>query len=58
MFAEALESYGIGAIMYPRLGPDDALWPALLAAVTAVVAGLWPAIRVARLRPAEALRHH
>ena len=57
LFAESLRSYGIGAVVYPRLDPVDVLSPVALAAATALVAALWPALKVARLRPAQALRH-
>jgi ABC-type lipoprotein release transport system permease subunit len=56
VFAEALRAYGVGAVMYPRLAFEDVVSPVVLAAVTALLAGLWPAVKVARLRPAEALR--
>jgi ABC-type lipoprotein release transport system permease subunit len=57
MFAEGLRSYGVGAVMYPAIGSEDLVSPVLLAVGTAFVAALWPAVKVARLRPAEALRH-
>ena len=55
-FATALESYGVGAIMYPQIEIGDLLWPVGLAIATALLAATWPAIKAARLRPAEALR--
>jgi ABC-type lipoprotein release transport system permease subunit len=58
VFAETLRAYGVGAVMYPRLASEDLSSPILLAAVTALLAGIWPAVKVARLRPAQALRHH
>jgi ABC-type lipoprotein release transport system permease subunit len=56
VFAEALGSYGIGTVTYPRLGREDLSYPIALALATALLAGLWPAVRVARLKPAQALR--
>jgi ABC-type lipoprotein release transport system permease subunit len=56
-WAEGLEAYGIGTRIVPTLRADDLTVPMLAALVTAVVASLWPALRAARLRPAEAVRH-
>ena len=55
-FSEGLRSWGIGTIIYPRLILDDLVAPVALAATTALVAGLWPAIRAARMPPARAVR--
>ena len=55
-FAEGLRRYGIGTVVYPRVAPRDLLSPIALAAATALLAGLWPAIRAARLQPASAVR--
>lgn len=56
-WAEGLEAYGIGTRIVPTLRIDDLTVPMLAATVTALVASLWPALRAARLRPAEAVRH-
>jgi ABC-type lipoprotein release transport system permease subunit len=56
-FSEGLRAYGIGTAIYPTIDATDLLWPTLIAAITALVAGFAPALRAARLRPAEALRH-
>ena len=55
-FSSALESYGIGTTIYLRVDGTDLIWPVGLAAATALVAAVWPALKAARLRPAEALR--
>jgi len=55
-WAEGLEAYGIGTRIVPTLRRDDLTVPVLAAIVTAVLASLWPAVRAARLRPAEAVR--
>jgi ABC-type lipoprotein release transport system permease subunit len=55
-FSDALEGYGIGSTVYPRVGTDDVGTPLVLALATGVIAALWPALRAIRLRPAEALR--
>ena len=56
-FSQALAEYGFADRIYPELRAHDFPEPIGMAAVTALLAGLWPAIRAARLRPAEALRH-
>ena len=56
-FSHALREYGIGVRMYPALQPMDLIAPVELAVGTALIAALWPALKAARLNPAEALRH-
>ena len=56
MFSEGLRRWGIGTTIYPSLTLDDAITPLLLAVGIGLVAGLWPASKAVRLRPAEALR--
>jgi ABC-type lipoprotein release transport system permease subunit len=56
-FAEGLRAYGIGTAIRTTLDVSDLMWPVVIAAITAFVAGLAPALRAVRLRPAEALRH-
>jgi len=56
-WAAGLSDFGVGARIVPVLRPDDLTVPAVAAAVTALLASLWPATRAARLRPAEAVRH-
>jgi len=47
----------VGPRVYPRLESGDWLSPFALAVVTAALAAIWPAVKAARLRPAEAVRH-
>lgn len=56
-WAEGLEAYGVGTRIVPVLRADDLAVPMLAASITALVASLWPALRAAHLRPAEAVRH-
>lgn len=56
LFSTALREYGVGTTVYPRVTSDDWMFPLVLAVATAGVAALWPAIKAARLRPADALR--
>ncbi|MBW2315760.1 MAG: ABC transporter permease [Deltaproteobacteria bacterium] len=56
-WADGLEALGVGTRIVPTLRLDDLTVPVLAATITALVASLWPAMRAARLRPAEAVRH-
>jgi len=56
-WGEGLSDFGVGARIVPTLRRADLVIPAVAAAITALLAGLWPALRAARLRPAEAVRH-
>jgi len=56
MFSDALETYAIGTTIYPRTAGADSAAAVVLATVTALLAALWPALKAARIRPAEALR--
>ncbi len=56
-FAEGLRDYGIGVRIHPAVELADVVVPVTLAIVTALLSALWPALKAARLRPAEALRH-
>ncbi|MEE8558077.1 MAG: ABC transporter permease [Myxococcota bacterium] len=56
-FSEGLRAYGIGTSIRPLVEFDQLAWPVGVAAATGLVSGIFPALRAARLRPAEALRH-
>ena len=56
-WGEGLLSMGVGTTIVPVLRPYDLVVPTVVAVVTALVSGLWPAVRATRARPAEALRH-
>ena len=56
-WGEGLVAFGIPTRIVPLLRSDDLLIPVLVAVITAILASLWPAVRAARTRPAEAVRH-
>lgn len=56
-FAEGLSFMGIGTRIVPRVRSFDLMVPTVVAILTALLSSLWPAIRAARVKPAEALRH-
>jgi ABC-type lipoprotein release transport system permease subunit len=55
-FSDALRELGVGTRIRLRLGPEDVVRPIVIAAITALVAAFWPALRAVRLRPTDALR--
>jgi ABC-type lipoprotein release transport system permease subunit len=56
LWAEGLTAVGAGTRIVPVIRANDVVVPVAVAWVTALVASLWPALRAARLRPAEAVR--
>ncbi len=57
-WAAGLTDFGVEARIVPTLRSDDLVVPAISATITALLASLWPAVRAARLRPSEAVRHN
>jgi ABC-type lipoprotein release transport system permease subunit len=55
-WAGSLDEYGIQSVLKPRLRRSDLLAPVLIGSITAVISGLWPALRAGRAKPADALR--
>jgi ABC-type lipoprotein release transport system permease subunit len=55
-FSEGLREMGAGSRIHFRLDASDLARPVAIAAITALVAALWPALRAVRLRPSDALR--
>jgi ABC-type lipoprotein release transport system permease subunit len=56
-WASGLTAAGIGTRIVPVIRSYDVVIPIGIAILTAVVASLWPALRAARLRPAQAVRY-
>jgi ABC-type lipoprotein release transport system permease subunit len=56
-WGEGLLSMGVGTTIVPVLRSGDIVTPTVVAVVTALLSGLWPAVRATRALPAEALRH-
>jgi ABC-type lipoprotein release transport system permease subunit len=56
-WARGLTAVGIGTRIVPVIRSYDVVIPIGIAMLTAVVASLWPALRAARLRPADAVRY-
>jgi ABC-type lipoprotein release transport system permease subunit len=56
VIAEGANALGYSSIVYPSLGPDFYFELAIMVIVIALLAGLIPARRAIRLKPAEAVR--
>jgi ABC-type lipoprotein release transport system permease subunit len=56
--AEGMEYWGMSHIIFPLIGFDDLLIANISTITTAILISIYPAIRAARFRPVEALRHH
>jgi len=56
-WARGLTAVGVGTRIVPVIRSYDVVIPIGIAVLTALAASLWPALRAARLRPAEAIRY-
>ena len=56
IISEGFNAFGYSSIVYPTLGVNFYLLLALMVILIALVAGLFPARRAVRLKPAEAVR--
>lgn len=56
LWADGLESLGVGAVIVPVIRANDLVAPVVMASVAALLASTWPAVKAAGLRPGEALR--
>ncbi len=56
IIAEGFNAFGYSSIVYPTLGVNFYIMLAVMVIVIAIIAGLFPARRAVRLKPAEAVR--
>ena len=56
IIAEGFNALGYSSMVYPTLGFDFYIELAIMVIVIAIIAGLFPARRAVRLKPAEAVR--
>ncbi len=57
IFSEGLTSFGVGAVIYPRLTPDTILNVLIIIPLTTVLGAVYPAVRAMRLQPVAAIRY-
>jgi ABC-type lipoprotein release transport system permease subunit len=56
-WSDGLTGYGIPTKIIPSVRTGDLRDPVVIAVITAILASLWPALRAARIQPADAIRH-
>ncbi|MDP4284201.1 MAG: ABC transporter permease [Bacteroidota bacterium] len=56
IIAEGFNAFGYSSIVYPTLGVNFYIMLAIMVIIIAIIAGLFPARRAVRLKPAEAVR--
>jgi len=57
MFSASLNSFGVGAIIYPVLTVEGVLNALLIIPLIAVLGAIYPALKAARFRPVAAIRY-
>ena len=57
MFTEGLHSFGVGAVIYPRLTGSSILSVIVVIPLTAMLGALYPALKATRLQPVTAIRY-
>ena len=57
LFAEGLDSFGMGAILYPSLSLDNFIITLFMIPFIALMGAVYPAIKAVRLQPVYALRY-
>jgi ABC-type lipoprotein release transport system permease subunit len=57
LFADSLESFGMGAVLYPTLSIDNFIITLITIPFIAVLGAVYPAIKAVRLEPVYALRY-
>ncbi|MCB2203652.1 ABC transporter permease [bacterium] len=57
VFSEGLTSFGVGAVIYPRLTIDTILNVIVIIPLTTVLGAVYPAWRAMRLQPVTAIRY-
>jgi ABC-type lipoprotein release transport system permease subunit len=57
LFAESLNSYGIGAILYPTVSYSELIGVMLTIPIVSIVGAIYPAVKAIKLQPVEAIRY-
>ena len=57
LFSEGLESFGVGAMIYPTISIETTMETVLLMPLVAIIAALYPAYRATKLEPIESINY-
>lgn len=57
IYTESLESYGIGAVIYPTLSMDDVLGVLIMIPLISIIGAVYPAYKAIKLEPVNAIRY-
>lgn len=57
LFADGLNAFGMGAVIYPQLTFDSILGVVVIIPLTALIGSLYPALKATRLQPVTAIRY-
>lgn len=57
IFAESMRIWGSGSIIYPTVKPMDLAAAFSIVFITTISAALYPAVKAARIKPLDALKH-
>ena len=57
LFAQSLNSFGVGAIIYPIISPEDTFVTFMAIPIVTVIGALYPAFKAIRLQPVYALHY-
>lgn len=57
LFSEGLTSFGVGAVIYPRLTVETVMNVLAIIPLTTVLGAVYPALRAMRLQPVTAIRY-
>lgn len=57
LYAESLESYGVGAVIYPTLSIDDIIGILIMIPFISIIGALYPAYKAVKLEPVNAIRY-
>ena len=57
LFAQSLNSFGVGAIIYPIISPGNTFVTFITIPIVTVIGAIYPAIRAIRLQPVYALHY-
>lgn len=57
LFADSLNSYGIGAILYPSVSYSELIGVLVTIPIVSIVGAIYPAVKAIKLQPVEAIRY-